>query len=303
MGHHHHNHHHHTGQKNKKNLIIAMLMIGSWMIIQFIGGLWTGSLALLADAVHMLNDFSNLLISLVAIILAAKAVTQKRTYGNHRYEVLAALFNSVALLVISVFIFREAIFRFMSPQEIIAEGMIFIAFVGLIANIGAMYALTRGDVKENLNMRGAYLHVLSDTLGSVVAILAGVIIYFTGWYMADPILSIIIAIMIAFTAFSLLKDSVHVLLEGTPENINVKEIEHALLNIKGVINIHDLHVWTITSGINSLTVHLIIDPSYSEKNHEILLQANEYIRTNLNIKHSTVQIEKEDLREHEHQTI
>ncbi|MEC2072441.1 cation diffusion facilitator family transporter [Alkalihalophilus marmarensis] len=296
-------HHHHTGQKNKKNLIIAMVMIGSWMVIQFIGGLWTGSLALLADAVHMLNDFSNLLISLVAIILAAKAVTRKRTYGNHRYEVLAALFNSVALLVISVFIFREAIVRLMSPQEIIAGGMIFIAFIGLIANIGAMFALMRGDVKDNLNMRGAYLHVLSDTLGSVAAILAGTIIYFTGWYIADPILSIIIAIMIALTAFSLLKDTVHVLLEGTPKNINLEEVENALMSIEGVTNIHDLHVWTITSGINSLTVHLIIEPSYSENHHKILLQANEYIRTKLHIDHSTVQIEKEDLREYEHQSV
>ncbi|WP_078596417.1 cation diffusion facilitator family transporter [Evansella clarkii] len=296
-------HHHHTGQKNKKNLIIAMVMIGSWMVIQFIGGLWTGSLALLADAVHMLNDFSNLLISLVAIILAAKAVTRKRTYGNHRYEVLAALFNSVALLVISVFIFREAIVRLMSPQEIIAGGMIFIAFIGLIANIGAMFALMRGDVKDNLNMRGAYLHVLSDTLGSVAAILAGTIIYFTGWYIADPILSIIIAIMIAFTAFSLLKDTVHVLLEGTPKNINLEEVENALMSIEGVINIHDLHVWTITSGINSLTVHLIIEPSYSENHHKILLQANEYIRTKLHIDHSTIQIEKEDLRDYEHQSV
>ncbi|MDG5788511.1 cation diffusion facilitator family transporter [Evansella sp. AB-P1] len=300
---HHHHHHHQTGHENKINLIIAMIIIGSWMIVQFIGGLWTGSLALLADAFHMLNDFSNLLISLIAFTLAAKAVSPKRTYGNHRYEVLAALFNSVALIVISVFIFREAIIRFMAPQEVIAGGMIVIAFIGLIANIGAMYALMRGDVKENLNMRGAYLHVLSDALGSVAAVIAGVIIYFTGWYIADPILSIVIAIMISFTAFSLLKDTVHVLLEGTPRNINIGEVESALLKIDGVRNVHDLHVWTITSGINSLTAHLVIDPSYSEKHHDILLHAKDYIKTKLHIKHSTIQIEKVDLREYECQRI
>ncbi|MFA9455204.1 cation diffusion facilitator family transporter [Halalkalibacter sp. AB-rgal2] len=296
-------HHHHTGQVNKRNLMIAMVIIGSWMFIQFIGGLWTGSLALLADAVHMFNDFSNLLISLVAIILASKAATRKRTFGNHRFEILAALLNSVALLIISVFIIREAIDRFMSPQEVMGGAMIFIAFIGLIANIGAMFALMRGDVKDNLNMRGAYLHVLSDTLGSVAAIVAGIIIYFTGWFVADPILSIIIAIMISFTAFSLLKETIHILLEGTPKNIHLQEVENALLQVEGVINIHDLHVWTITSGINSLTAHLIIEPSYSEKHHDILLQANHYIRTKLHIEHSTIQIEKEDLRVQEHSMI
>ncbi|MBU9724237.1 MULTISPECIES: cation diffusion facilitator family transporter [Bacillaceae] len=301
MGHHHHHHHHHTGHENKKNLSFAMIIIGSWMIIQFIGGIWTGSLALLADAFHMLNDFSNLLISLIAIILAAKAVTQKRTFGNKRYEVLAALFNSVALIVIAIFIFREAIVRLMSPQEVLAGGMIVIAFIGLIANIGAMFALMRGDVKENLNMRGAYLHVLSDALGSVAAILAGVIIYFTGWYIADPILSIVIAIMIAFTGFSLLKDTVHVLLEGTPKNINLDDVESALLKIEGVVNVHELHVWTITSGLNSLTAHLVIGPAYLENHHDILLQATDYIKTQLHIDHSTIQIEAEDLSESEHQ--
>ncbi|WP_413376125.1 cation diffusion facilitator family transporter [Alkalihalobacillus sp. 1P02AB] len=302
MGHH-HGHHHATGQENKKNLVIAMIIIGSWMFIQFLGGLWTGSLALLADAVHMFNDFSNLFISLLAIILAAKAATHKRTFGNHRYEVLSSLFNSVALLVIAAFVIREAIGRLMSPQEVMGGAMMLIAFIGLLANIGAMFALMRGDVKDNLNMRGAYLHVLSDTLGSVAAIIAGIIIYFTSWYMADPILSIIIALMIAFSGFRLLKDTVHVLLEGTPASINVVEVENDLLAIEGVTNVHDLHIWTITSGINSLTAHLVIDPSYSEEHHEILLQANHYIREKLHIEHSTIQIEKEDLREWEHPSI
>ncbi|MCM3715464.1 cation diffusion facilitator family transporter [Alkalihalobacillus oceani] len=296
----HHHNYQATGQANKKNLILAMVIIGSWMFVQFIGGLWTGSLALLADAVHMLNDFSNLLISLIAIILAAKAATNKRTFGNHRYEILSSLFNSIALLVIAVFIIREAIARLMNPQEVMGGEMMVFAIIGLIANLAAMYVLMRGDVKENLNMRGAYLHVLGDTLGSVAAITAAIIIYFFNWYIADPILSIVIALMISFSAVRLLKDTVHVLLEGTPVHINIKDIEESLLNIEGVINVHDLHVWTITSGINSLTCHLIIKPSYSNCHHEILLEANQLIRDKLHIDHSTIQIEKEDMRKIEH---
>ncbi|KMK76271.1 cation diffusion facilitator family transporter [Alkalihalobacillus pseudalcaliphilus] len=300
MGHHHH--HHSTGQANKKNLIIAMIIIGSWMFIQFLGGLWTGSLALLADAVHMFNDFSNLFISLIAIILAAKAATKRRTFGNHRYEVLSSLLNSLALLAIVFFVVKEAIDRIISPQDVMGGAMMIIAIIGLIANIGAMFALTRGDVKNNLNMRGAYLHVLSDTLGSVAAIIAALIIYFTGWNIADPILSILISFMIAFSAFRLLKDTVHVLLEGTPDHIDIEQVKQDLLQMKGVENVHDLHIWTITSGINSLTVHLIVNPQYISQ-QDALIQANQYVRETLDIKHSTIQIETDDMREFEHPNI
>ena len=180
--------------------------------------------------------------------------------------------------------------------------MMIIAIIGLIANIGAMFALTRGDVKNNLNMRGAYLHVLSDTLGSVAAIIAALIIYFTGWNIADPILSILISFMIAFSAFRLLKDTVHVLLEGTPDHIDIEQVKQDLLQMKGVENVHDLHIWTITSGINSLTVHLIVNPQYISQ-QDALIQANQYVRETLDIKHSTIQIETDDMREFEHPNI
>jgi cobalt-zinc-cadmium efflux system protein len=166
-GHCHSHSHGATGEANRKNLIIALIIIGSWMFVELIGGLWTRSLALLADAAHMFSDFFNLLISLIAIMLAAKATTKTRTFGNHRYEILAALFNSVALLVLSVFIIVEAWKRMMQPQEVLGGTMMIIAAVGLVANLGAMFVLMRGEVKENLNMRGAFLHVLGDALGSV----------------------------------------------------------------------------------------------------------------------------------------
>ncbi|MED4127805.1 cation diffusion facilitator family transporter [Shouchella miscanthi] len=295
MGHHHHghSHHHSTGQANKRNLLFAMLIIGSWMFIQFIGGLWTGSLALLADAVHMFNDFANLFISFLAITLAAKAATKTRTFGNHRYEVLSSLLNSVMLLVIAFFIVREAIGRFIEPEEVMGSGMIVLAFIGLLANLGAMYVLMRGDVKNNLNMRGAYLHVLSDTLGSVAAVLAGVIILTTGWYLADPILSIVIALMIALSAIRLLKDTLHVLMEGTPKYIDIDEVNAKILAIDGVKHVHDLHVWTITSGIDRLSAHVVIDADKKIDAQDVLMRANDYFRHTLHIENTTIQIERE----------
>ncbi|WDF05267.1 MULTISPECIES: cation diffusion facilitator family transporter [Shouchella] len=295
MGHHHHghSHHHSTGQANKRNLLFAMLIIGSWMFIQFIGGLWTGSLALLADAVHMFNDFANLFISFLAITLAAKAATKTRTFGNHRYEVLSSLLNSVMLLVIAFFIVREAIGRFIEPEEVMGSGMIVLAFIGLLANLGAMYVLMRGDVKNNLNMRGAYLHVLSDTLGSVAAVLAGVIILTTGWYLADPILSIVIALMIALSAIRLLKDTLHVLMEGTPKYIDIDEVNAKILAIDGVKRVHDLHVWTITSGMDRLSAHVVIDADKKIDAQDVLMRANDYFQHTLHIENTTIQIERE----------
>ncbi|GAK05140.1 cobalt-zinc-cadmium resistance protein CzcD [Geomicrobium sp. JCM 19037] len=297
MGHHHHHHGHHhhhaTGEANKKNLLYAMLIIGSWMVIQLLGGLWTGSLALLADAVHMFNDFANLLISFFAIVLAKKAATATRTFGNHRYEVLSSLLNSVMLLVIAFFIIREAIQRFVEPQAVMGGAMIVIAFIGLIANVGALFVLMRGDVKNNLNMRGAYLHVLSDTLGSVAAVAAGIIILTTGWYYADPILSIVIALMIGLSAFRLLKDTVHVLLEGTPKHLDCDKISADLLAIDEVVDVNNLHVWTITSGIEKLTVHLVLQGNSNQAYEDVLEKAKHYVQHSLHIEQSTIQIERE----------
>lgn len=293
MGHHHgHNHHHHsTGQANKKNLVFAMIIIGSWMFIQFIGGLWTGSLALLADAVHMFNDFANLFISFLAITLAARAATKTRTFGNHRYEVLSSLLNSVMLLVIAFFIIREAIGRFVEPQEVMGGGMIVLAFIGLLANLGAMFVLMRGDVKDNLNMRGAYLHVLSDTLGSIAAVLAGVIILLTGWYTADPLLSILIAVMISISAVRLLKDTLHVLMEGTPQRIEIDDVRAKLSAISGVKDVHNLHIWTITSGMDCLTAHIVIKSNSEVTYQQVLQEANEYVHHHLQIEHTTIQVQ------------
>lgn len=284
-------HHHSTGQANKKNLTLAMILIGSWMFIQFAGGLWTGSLALLADAVHMLNDFGNLFISLLAIILAAKAATATRTFGNHRFEVLSSLLNGVMLLVIAFFIIREAIERFIEPQEVMGGWMLVLALIGLLVNIGAMFVLSRGDVKNNLNMRGAYLHVLGDTLGSVAAVMAGLIIILTGWYTADPLLSIIISILISISAIRLLKEVLHVLMEGAPAHIETEKVRDKLASIPGVKQVDDLRIWTITSGKDSVTTHLRIANTDSESYQTILQKAYTYLHNELNIEYVTVQLD------------
>ncbi|CAM3815911.1 cation diffusion facilitator family transporter [Alkalicoccus chagannorensis] len=285
--------HHFSIEANKRNLKAAMILIGSWMVIQFFGALWTGSLALLADAFHMVNDFANLLLSLVAIVLAGRAATWTRTFGSQRYEILAALVNSAALLVIAVLVMREALLRLASPEEVMGGTMMIFAFIGLLINLGAMYVLMRGDVKHSLNMRGAYLHVLSDTLGSVAAVTGGLIIYLTGWYTADPLLSVLIALLIGWTGFRLLQESVHVLLEGTPPHIDLQEVEQQLLAIEGVINVHAIHAWTINSGSDSFTAHLVLEAAHRRSRDEVRMEAEHYLRETMRFTHCTIQLEEE----------
>jgi cobalt-zinc-cadmium efflux system protein len=222
------------------------------MIAEAIGGYLTHSLALLADAGHMLSDVGSLALSLIAMRFAAKARTPQMTYGYYRAEILAALVNGVTLVVISILIFYEAITRFQSPPEVQSVPMLVVATIGLLLNLFSAFILSRKK-GESLNVRGAYMHVLADTLGSVGAIAAGIIMLTTGWYLADPIISVLIAMLILFSSWRLLKESVTVLMEGTPLHINLKEIENAIKNVQGVLEVHDLHVWTVTSGFEAVS--------------------------------------------------
>lgn len=306
MGAHHHGHSHshsHGTNVNKKSLILALIVIGGWMVVELIGGLWTGSLALLADAGHMFSDFFNLFISLAAMIAAGRAVSKRKTFGNHRYEILAALFNGAALLVIAVFIVSEAVQRAGTTQEIMGGPMIIIAVVGLIANILCLYILSGGEIKENLNMKGAFLHVIGDTLGSVGAIIAGLSIYFFNWYAMDLILSAGIAALIGVAGWNLCKESIHILVEGAPAHVDCDEVKAELEKIPGVLAVHDMHVWTITSGLYSFTCHIVVEEHFRLKGQDVLVEANRWIYDNLGIEHSTIQIEYEDLRHLEHSTV
>jgi len=293
-GHHHHGHDH-SRDGNKKGLIIALSITAGIMLLEFIGGLITNSLALLADSGHMLSDTASLTLSLVAIGFAAKAASPKRTFGYHRFEILAAFFNGITLFLIAGFIIYEAYGRFFEPPTVASGSMMLIALVGLLANlISAWSLMSKGDVKDNVNLRSAYLHVLGDALGSVGAIVAGIVMYFFDWYIADPIISVVVALLILKGAWGIIKHTVHVLMEGTPAAIDQQEVKKALESIDGVINVHDLHIWTITSGLNSLSSHLLIK---DEENEQVILQkAIHVIEKEFHIGHTTIQVEKSMLQ-------
>lgn len=291
-GHHHHGHGHHHGHTgNKQGLLIALSITAGIMVLEFAGGLWTNSLALLSDSGHMLSDAGALALSLLALWFAAKPTSVRLSFGFHRFEILAALFNAVTLFVIAGLIIWEAIGRFLHPAVVASGSMMLIACIGLIANLLSAWSLMRkGDVHGNLNLRSAYLHILGDALGSVGAIIAGAVMLLFGWYAADPIISIIVSLLILRGAWSVLKSTLHILMEGTPGSISIGTVKQVLEGIDGVVDVHDLHVWTITSGIEALSCHLLIKDDRDSQ--EILQEGITVIERQFGITHATIQIEK-----------
>ncbi|WP_164669194.1 cation diffusion facilitator family transporter [Virgibacillus doumboii] len=289
-----HNHdHHHTD--NTKVLFWSFIAIASFMVVEVIGGIVTNSLALLSDAGHMLSDAAALGLSLLAFKIGEKNVTRNKTYGYKRFEIIAAFINGITLIVISLYIGYEAFHRFVDPPNVSA-GMMIIASIGLVINLVVAWILMRGDSEENLNVRSALLHVFGDLLGSIGAIVAGILIYFFSWYIADPIASVLVAILILISGIRITKDSVHVLMEGKPENINMDEVKEALSGLDGVNDVHDLHIWSITSGFPSLSCHLVVDDTI--KRDTVLTKANDMIEEQFQISHSTIQIEGQNTASH-----
>ncbi len=314
MGHHHHHHghdhhdhhghshsHHHfeeAREGNKKGLMIALLITTGIMLLEFFGGLLTNSLALLSDSGHMLSDASALFLSLIAIGFASRPASAYKSYGFYRFEILAALFNGVTLFVIAGFIVWEAYGRFFEPPTVASGYMMLIASIGLIANIISAWSLMRkGDVKNNVNLRSAYLHIIGDALGSVGAIVAGILMLVFNWYIADPIISVLVAFLILKSGWGVIKHSVHILMEGTPLTIDQQEVKTVLEKIDGVIDVHDLHIWTITSGLDSLSCHLLIKDD--KNSQEILQVAINTIKDQFKIEHTTIQIENSQIAHNE----
>ncbi|MBU5213373.1 cation diffusion facilitator family transporter [Heyndrickxia oleronia] len=305
MGHHHHSGDHHghhhghshfaeTREGNKKGLIIALTITAGIMLLEFFGGLVTNSLALLSDAGHMLSDTSSLILSLFAIWFAQRPASRNKTYGFYRFEILAALFNGLTLFIIAGIIVWEAYGRFFEPPTVASGSMMVIAAIGLIANLISAWSLIRkSDIKNNVNLRSAYLHILGDALGSVGAIIAGALMLLFDWYIADPIISVIVALLILKSAWGVMKQSIHILMEGTPITIDQSEVESYLKQINGVINVHDLHIWTITSGLDSLSCHLLVEEHADTQ--EILQRAIDLIKDKFQIEHTTIQIETKSL--------
>lgn len=296
MGHgHDHAHHDHTHGANKKTLTIAFFIITAYMLVEAIGGLMTNSLALLSDAGHMLSDAISLGVGVLAFKFGEKVADYSRTYGYRRFEILAAVFNGVTLIIIAIFICIEAFERFMNPPEIATTGMLGIAIVGLLVNILVAWILMRGgDTHDNLNMRAAFLHVIGDMLGSVAAIAAALFIMFLGWGWMDPLASIIVAVIILIGGYRVTKASIHVLMEGTPSNVNINEVISLFKNTPGIIDIHDLHVWSITSGHNALSCHAVIEDHLTLKEIQEILMKIEHDLLHLGIGHMTVQVEDSD---------
>ncbi|MBB5647076.1 cation diffusion facilitator family transporter [Pedobacter cryoconitis] len=280
--------------KNKGRLKIVLGFTLLYLIVEVIGGIMTKSLALLADAGHMLTDVGGLALALVAINYAERKATTERTYGYYRAEILAALANAVVLIGISIYILYEAYLRFLDPPKVESKEMIAVAAVGLVVNIAGMLVLRKSS-GESLNMKGAYFEVLSDMLTSIGVIAAGIIMLTTGWYYADPLLSAGIGLFILPRTWILLKESIGILLEGTPKDVNMAELRSSILLVEGVADLHDLHVWVLTSGVNAMTAHVVLKEGAGGK--QVLSALQKHIKENFKISHTTLQLEESGFKE------
>ncbi|WP_407268513.1 cation diffusion facilitator family transporter [Radiobacillus sp. PE A8.2] len=286
--------HDHSHGANKKALMISFIITTGYMIVEALGGFITNSLALLSDAGHMLSDSVSLGVGLVAFILGEKTANYSKTYGYKRFEILAALFNGVTLVLIALYIFYEAYQRFVDPPKVASTGMLIIGIIGLLVNIFVAWILMRGDTEENLNLRAAFLHVIGDMLGSVGAIIAALLIMFFGLGWADPLASVLVAILVLISGWRVTKDAVHVLMEGTPKNVDIDELINTLQKVDGISNIHDLHVWSITSGQNALSCHVVVRENITIRETQKLLRTIEHQLEHQGIDHVTVQVENEE---------
>ncbi len=280
-------HSHGTGA-NKKALAVVLSFTLTYMVAEIIGGLITGSLALLADAAHMASDNVALGLALFAFWLSDKPATPNRSFGYKRGEILAALFNGVTIVAISLWIFYEAYQRFRDPPEILGGWMMVVAVIGLVVNLAGALILTR-SAGENLNMQGALRHILADLLGSIGVIAAAVVILLTGWAYADPLISVFIGVLVLFSSWKLLRDSVNILLEGSPPGIDAREVGEKLVGVEGVEEVHDLHVWEITSGFPALAAHVLV--GREEDCHARRREIEEVLRGEFGIEHTTLQVD------------
>ncbi|WP_270167697.1 cation diffusion facilitator family transporter [Paenibacillus sp. SYP-B4298] len=289
-----HDHDHGHSSNNKRTLLISFAIITAYMVVEVIGGFMTNSLALISDAGHMLSDSLALAIALLAFRFGEKAVSTGKTYGYRRFEILAATLNGLTLIGIAIYIFYEAIERFTNPPEVATVGMLIISTIGLLVNILVAWIMMRGgDTEHNLNMRGAFLHVISDMMGSVGAIAAALLMMFFGWGWADPLASVIVAVLVLRSGYMVSKSSLHVLMEGTPRNINVEDVAQAILKVDGVHGVHDLHIWSITSNMHALTAHIVVDGNKTVYETEAIVHKVEHMLEHKDISHVTLQVESE----------
>ncbi len=292
-----HRAHEHRANKHgagRRRLRIVLTLTAVYMLAEAVGGWVTGSLALLADAGHMLADVAALALALVAVWFAARPATAQKSFGYYRLEILAALVNGVALVVISLLIIYEAYHRWINPQPVKSGMMMAIATGGLVVNALCAYLL-HGHHEDDLNVRGAWLHVMGDALGSVGAIIAGALMLLFGWYAADPLFSVIISLLIVWSSWNLIRESTNVLLEGTPAHINLRAVEEAILETEGVEDVHDLHIWTITSGREALSAHVI--HADGVRPPDLLSELRNKLHDRFGVDHLTIQMETSEFED------
>ncbi|HYR07293.1 MAG TPA: cation diffusion facilitator family transporter [Longimicrobium sp.] len=307
--HHHHGHSHghahghahgsaHGSARNRRRLAWTLALAAVYMVAEVVGGLLSNSLALLADAGHMLSDVGALALSLFALWMAQKPATPRHTYGYYRTEILATLANAATLIAISLVIFIEAVRRFYAPEPVMGLTVMWIAAGGLAVNVIGLLVL-HGGKDESLNIRGAWLHMLTDALGSVGAILGGLAVWAMGWRWADPAVSIAIAVLVLYSSWHLLRESINVLLEATPGHIDLEAVRGAMLGVDGVEEVHDLHVWTITSGMEAMSGHVVVgDRVERRQSGDILSDLHDVLHDRFGLHHLTIQIEPRGFQEH-----
>jgi cobalt-zinc-cadmium efflux system protein len=278
---------------NQRRLLVALSITGLMTIVELAGGLISNSLALIGDAGHMFTDTLALGLSLFALNLAKRPASQTKTYGYYRAEILAALTNGTILVLVSGYIFYEAYHRFVEPPEVRGGLMLIVAVIGLLANVVGI-SILRSAGRRNLNVKGAFLHMWSDTLSSLGVIAAGSIILLTGRTIADPIISIIIGLLILRGAGGLVWESINILLEAVPKHLDMSRINDAVRKIKGVRDIHDVHLWAITSGMYAMSCHLLIEDQMVSNCTQIVEEVNKTLSQEFGISHSTVQLECEE---------
>jgi cobalt-zinc-cadmium efflux system protein len=284
----HHHQHAHTGIETR--FLLSLALTGLIFLAELLGGLLTRSLALLSDAAHVFLDVFALGLSYVAIRLASLPPNDRHTYGYHRLRVLAALVNGATLLLIAFEIFREAVRRFSNPEPVLAGPMLVVAVIGLVVNLIVAFVL-RGHSHDDLNVRSAFLHVLGDALASVGVIVAGVIIVLTGWTVVDPLVSVLIGVIILAGSGNVLRQSVHILVEGVPRGLTATEVAEAMDDVVGVSEVHDLHVWTVSPGYIALSAHVVLDDQSLSEAQTIMEDLKAALSRQFGIEHTTIQFE------------
>ncbi len=279
-------------RRSESNLKFALSITTVWFLLELVAAFYTNSLALLADAAHMLVDLAALTLSLFALKISSRPATPRKTYGYLRAEILAALANGIFLVIVSIYIFYEAFQRFTVPPEVKSMPMLVVAGSGLVANLGTAALLFRSR-EASLNIRGAFLHVAGDALGSVGAIVAGILMVLWHWYLADPIVSVVVSVLVLVSSWQLVSESVDVLLEGAPRGVSIPEMLTDLGTVDGVVSVHDLHVWSITSGMPAMSCHVVLRNGTDAR--VVLSALIRLMREKYRIEHTTIQIEEDGL--------